>query len=135
MPPVSRMSNLIFILDYSAVSFLTEQQVVTNPLATSIAPLPDNAAASNTPTFAFTASSAFSPAPTVPENVVFQVDTWQGAWTPATNNSNGSFTGTTAALLPGFHILYAYATDGQEATASPLIGNIQAYGFLVAPQP
>jgi hypothetical protein len=36
------------------------------------------------------------------------------------------------------HILYAYATDGQEATStntgvqsSPLIGNIKAYEFLV----
>jgi hypothetical protein len=40
-------------------------------------------------------------------------------------------------LQPGFHILYAYAGDGQEATSeqpgSPLIGAIAAYGFLVNP--
>jgi hypothetical protein len=42
---------------------------------------------------------------------------------------------TLASLQPGFHILYTFATDGQESTAtqpgSPVIGAIQAYGFLV----
>ena len=44
----------------------------------------------------------------------------------------------TASLQAGFHILYFYPTDGQEATSvntgaqsAPLIGNIKAYGFLV----
>ena len=49
-----------------------------------------------------------------------------------------------ATLSSGVHILYAYATDGQDATSiqagggaseqsSPLIGNITAYVFLVTP--
>jgi len=40
-------------------------------------------------------------------------------------------------LRLGVHILYSYATDGQEATStntgdhsSPLIGNVTAYVFL-----
>jgi hypothetical protein len=68
--------------------------------------------------------------------VYFQVDTWQNAWKSATG-SGPTFTGTVASLQPGFHILYAYAVDGQEATStqpgSPLTGAIQAYGFLVTP--
>jgi YVTN family beta-propeller protein len=126
--------NNLYLLSYNGLSMLTEQQVQASPLATTITALPNNTSATATPTFTFTASSSFSPDATVPENVLFQVDTWQGPWTSAQNNGSGAFTGTTAPLLPGFHILYAYATDGQEATGSPLIGTIQAYGFLVAPQ-
>jgi len=45
-------------------------------------------------------------------------------------------------LLPGVHILYAYATDGQDATStmtttgggsSPLVGAISSYPFVVVP--
>jgi hypothetical protein len=41
-------------------------------------------------------------------------------------------------LLPGTHLLFAFAVDGQEATSintgassSPLIGQISAYHFLM----
>ena len=68
------------------------------------------------------------------------MDTWQGAWTAANNLGGGQFSGQTAALPRGLHILYAYSTDGQEATStntdlqsSPLISNIAAYPFTVAP--
>ena len=66
----------------------------------------------------------------------FQVDTWQGPWTQATS-SGSSWSGTVPTLQPGFHFLYAFADDGQDATStqsgSPLVSNIAAYGFLVAP--
>ena len=43
--------------------------------------------------------------------------------------------GTLAPLPLGFHTLYAYTVDGQEATSTqagaPLTGTIQAYGFVV----
>ena len=42
----------------------------------------------------------------------------EGTWTAATSEGSGRFQGTTPALLPGFHILYAYATDGQQATST-----------------
>ena len=52
---------------------------------------------------------------------------------PATGTAP-SFAGTAPTLQPGFHILYAYATDAQDATAiwagTPMVSNIQAYGFL-----
>ena len=122
---------------------LAEQQVQTIPLTATISPLPGNQTSSTTPTFTFTASSTFSPTAPPPDAVYFQVDTWQGVWTPATATMTpASFTGTLPALSPGVHILYAYATDGQDATSiqagggsseqsSPVIGNITAYLFLV----
>ena len=69
-------------------------------------------------------------------NVYFQVDTWQGSWARATGNGS-SFSGTLSVQPLGFHILYAFASDGQEATStqagSPMVGAITAYGFMVTP--
>ena len=122
------------------VIVITEKQVQAIPLTAGIQPLAGNVTGNLTPSFNFTAASAFSPHATTPDNVLFQVDTWQGTWTAAANAGNGSLTGQTPALQPGFHILYAYSTDGQEATSvntgeqsAPLIGNLAAYGFLVSP--
>lgn len=112
---------------------IDEQQVQASPLTTTITPLPGNQTGSPTPIFTFAAASTTA---TVPGGVYFQVDTWQNAWTAATG-TNPSYAGTPAALQPGFHILYAFAVDGQEGTStqagSPLTGAIQAYGFLVTP--
>lgn len=59
---------------------------------------------------------------------------WDIAVNPITNN------GTTPALLPGVHIVYAWVSDGSHATSnnpssSPSIGQIAAYVFVVAPLP
>jgi len=117
---------------------LSDKDVQPSPLIVAITPLADNTATVATPTFSFQASSTFAPYDLTPRNVLFQVDTWQGTWSAATSEGSGKFQGTTPALLPGFHILYAYATDGQQATStitgaqsSLLIGSVAAYGFLV----
>ena len=110
------------------------------PITVAITPLAGNSTGSPTPLFDFTASNSFTSAPA--HSVFYQVDTWQGPWTAATPQGSGAFTGNTATLQLGFHILYAYATDGEEATStitgaqsSPLVGSIAAYGFLVAAPP
>ena len=142
---VNPVTNRIYAANYgglpnydgTTVTAITEEQVQTVPLSVSITPLTGNQTPSATPIFEFTAQSAFSPTTLPPKNVFFQVDTWQGPWTRATS-SGSSFTGTASTLLPGFHFLYAYADDGQDATSvqadSPLTGAIAAYGFLVTPQ-
>ncbi|MGA9897112.1 MAG: choice-of-anchor D domain-containing protein [Terriglobales bacterium] len=121
----------------SNASVLTAESVQPNPIVAAIGPLTNNQTSNETPTFQFTASNGLSPAPV--DELLFQLDTWLGSWTPATAGTPGKFSGTTATLLPGFHTIYAYATEGEEATStvtgsqsSPLIGNIAAYGFLVA---
>jgi YVTN family beta-propeller protein len=134
---VNPLTSKIYIANGSNnnVTVIDEQQVQPIPLTTSITPLPVNQTNNPTPSFTFTASST-TVAP--PNAMFFQVDTWQNTWSTATG-INPTFTGTLASLQPGFHILYAYAGDGQEATStqpgSPLIGAIQAYGFLVTPPP
>jgi YVTN family beta-propeller protein len=150
---VNPMTNAIYVANAgsSSVTVLAEQGVQTIPLTATISPVPGNQTSSATPTFTFTASSSFSPTAPPPGAVYFQVDTWQGAWTPATATTiPGSFTGTLPALSPGMHLVYAYATDGQDATSiqagggsagasseqsSPVIGNITAYLFLVTAPP
>src|SRR5207245_7368156 len=68
-----------------------------------------------------------------------RVDSWQGPWTVATAAGGGAYTVTTAPLQNGVHILYAFAGDGQHATASgatpnpgSLVGNVAAYVFVEA---
>ena len=123
----------------NTVTVLTEQAVNTVPLQVAIAPLPGNSTSSNTPTFALTATTTFTPPAPAIQGVAYQVDTWQGPWGAATATGGGTFTATTPTLQPGVHILYAYATDAQASTtgsqSSPLIGNITAYLFLVTPAP
>jgi YVTN family beta-propeller protein len=130
---VNPVTNKVYVADIydNTVTVIDEQQVEPIPLTTSIHPLPDNQADGPTPSFTFSAQSTTA---TTPGNVFFQVDTWQNLWSTATGN-NPTFSGTVAPLQPGFHIIYAYAGDGQEATStqigSPLTGTMQAYGFLV----
>lgn len=127
------------------LTVLTEQPTQPSPLQAGIEPLPGDVTHTPTPTFDFLATTNFTPSAPQPDSVLFQVDTWQGPWTAATAQGIGAFSGQVAApLQPGFHILYAYATDGQHGTSTlasaaegtttgPLIGNIAAYPFLVSP--
>ena len=133
----------------------TENALVDNSLTvTSIGLQPNannsgNTTVTTSPVFAFTASNNLVPSGPL-TGVYFQADTTQGAWTPADPvvGNAGSFTGyasdlTAGFLTPGFHILYAYATDGEDATSAnsgiysvqdgPVVGTITSYGFLVAP--
>jgi YVTN family beta-propeller protein len=129
-----------------SLSVFGEQNVQAIPLTTTITPLSNNQTTSTTPSFSFKATSTFTPTATTPDAVYFQVDTWGGAWIAATSGTGGEFTGTTGTLEPGFHILYAFATDGQDAGStqgqgelgsdnSPIVGNIAAYGFLMSGTP
>ncbi|MGA2631822.1 MAG: choice-of-anchor D domain-containing protein, partial [Terriglobia bacterium] len=138
----STVTNRIYVTNgvSNSVTVIEEQNVQSIPLQATITPLAGDITGSLTPTFSFGASSAFTPFAPPPDNLLFQADTWQGPWVAATNQGGGNFSGTTPTLQPGFHILYAYATDGQEATStitrtqnSPLISNIAAYGLLVSP--
>jgi hypothetical protein len=122
-----------------SVTVIAETPVPTNPLVTGIAPLPGNATTGTTPTFSMTVTSA--PGFSV-RNVYYQVDTDQGTWLTATPAGGSSFSGTTPTLTPGNHTLYAFATDGNDATtinagpqSSPLVGAIAAYTFAVTVVP
>ena len=115
---------------------IAEERTQPVPLVTTIAPIPGGIS-NSMPVFTFTAASTFAPDATTVEHVYFQVDTWEGPWIAATPGA-GNFTGTpAAALLKGTHIVYAYATDGQESNSTgptqQLIGPIAAGVFTVIP--
>src|ERR1700722_12750126 len=98
-----------------------------------------NVLATETPTFVYDSTS---PANETLDASFYQLDSWTGAWTAAmsTTTANQYSAAINVPLTPGFHIGYAFGTDGQEGTSantgpqsSPLIGNIASYGFIVAP--
>jgi YVTN family beta-propeller protein len=121
------------------ITVITELTTASIPLEVAIQPLSRNATKNQTPTFTFKATDNFAPNPTVIDGVWYQVDTWQGKWSATQSVGSGTYKGKIGSPLAlGMHVLYAYATDGQEATAtntgvgtSPLVGNIAAYPFLV----
>lgn len=136
---VSPFSNNAYVanLGDGTVTIISES-IQPIPLQSSIAALSGNQTANAAPSFTFKGGSSFTPFAPPIDNLFYQVDTWLDPWTAAAPQNSGSFTGSTGPLTPGFHILYAYATDGEEATAtnagsqsSPLVSNVTAYGFLV----
>jgi YVTN family beta-propeller protein len=139
---VNPVTNALFASG-SAVTVIGAPPAQAIPLTTTITPLSGNQTSSPTPTFNFTASSTFGPTAPPVNAVYFQFDTWQGPWI-ATTSAPGGFSGTAPTLAVGPHILYAYATDGQDSSSimsntnggsSPLIGAIAAYTFAVSSAP
>jgi hypothetical protein len=115
----------------NTLSLIEDRPPQPLPLTTEIAPLAGNQTLLLSPTFQFQVEGSSA---TSSDRVYFQIDTLQNTWTGSTDQ-NSSITGKTVTLQPGFHILYAYAVDGQQAAStqpgSPLTGTVQAYGFLV----
>ena len=123
------------------VTVITEQDVQPIPLTVSITPQAF-APNSTSRSFTFTASSTFMPTAPPVQQIHYQVDTWTGTWQTATPAGSNTQSGTVGPLQDGVHIVYAYATDGGDATStntgsgngtssSPLIGPIQAFVFFI----
>jgi YVTN family beta-propeller protein len=150
--PVAVAANSISNQDYivnqsdASVTAITEYQPQSNNLQTTISTFTGNATSTTTPTFTFSAMNTLSektppPSPTFAPiaNIYYQVDSWQGAWTPTKTQSG--FSATLAPLSPGVHTIFAFATDGEDSTSTisgmqsgPTIGQIASYQFLVAPE-
>jgi YVTN family beta-propeller protein len=142
---VNPVTNKIYVANACSynVTVIAEQQVQRIPLANKVKHLAGNMTTNPTPTFTFSAKNMFAPIAPAVDGLYFQVDTWQGPWRAAhLQNPLDGFRGRTHPLLPGVHILYAYATDGQDGTStmttqvggsSPLVGEISAYLFVVVP--
>ncbi len=120
---------------YGYVTVLTEQQVQAIPLVTTISALPGGVTSETNPSFNFTVSDSFSPFAPAVENVYYQLDSWQGPWLSATGTAP-NFSAQLSPLAQGSHILYAWASDGTDASelasAQTAIGAITAYPFTVA---
>ena len=123
----------------SNVTVLTEQQVSATLLQASVLPLAANLSATLAPHLEF-AASRMGTLPTAPPRLEYQIDSWQGAWRAANTLGGARFDAASPALAPGFHVLYAFSSDGQSASSSSphtqsnsLNSNIVAYGFTVSP--
>jgi YVTN family beta-propeller protein len=118
-----------------------EQSIQLNEVSNFQGPVnqSSNVLATETPTIVYDSTS---PANETLDASFYQLDSWTGAWIAAMSTSTPSqySAAVSVPLTPGYHIGYAFGTDGEEATSanagpqsSPLVGNIAAYGFIVAP--
>lgn len=160
---INLASNNIYVtnLQDATVTEISEEQVQPIPLVTSIDALPGNVTLTSTPTFTFTAANSFAAEPVfIPGNVhktvkplfsntpaaplgssglvthvYYQIDTWEGRWIEALPVC-GDFAATVSpALRQGTHVVYAYATDGEESHSTgqtqQLVGQMAAEVFTV----
>ena len=130
---VNPFTSKIYVANYSSsnVTVLSEEQAQPSPLTTIITPLPNNTTTSATQTFQFAATDTASPPVT---NLYLQFDSLEGAWSHGTPANAGTFTGAASGLSLGTHVLYAFGTDGEDATSvmrasSPVTGKITSYLF------
>ena len=136
---VNPVTNKIYIANSGSanVTAITPVRAQPSPITTNITPLPGHATVLPRPSFSLSASSTFSPTTPLIRHIYYQVDTSTGPWLKA-SPAGASGNGQTPALLPGTHLLFAFAVDGQEATSintgqgsSPVIGQVSAYHFLM----
>ncbi len=125
------LSNGVFQDPLTVIDEQIEQDI---PLDVTITPLPNNVSVTRCPEFMFEASSTYSPGMPAISRIYYQIDTWTGEWKEATP-AGSTASATTEQLTQGYHVIYAFATDGQEASmsagASPVLGEIAAYPFTV----
>ena len=127
-------ANAINVTDFSVVTAANEQDI---PLAAAITTLPGNTTQTGRPLFGFGAATTFAPTAPALGKLYYQVDSRMGTWTEAPASGPG-YAATLAPLLPGEHTIFAYATDGQDATSvnsgfqsGPLTSKVVAYTFVV----
>jgi len=136
---VDALTGKVYVANQGSpsVSVLGAPPVSASLLAVTVQPLAGNVSSTLAPHLEFRVLGSLSAAP---RSLLFQVDTRQGTWISASLLDDKHFSGVTPALAPGFHVLYAFASDSQPAnSASPRAGsnalesNMVAYGFTVSP--
>ncbi|MDD4295380.1 MAG: beta-propeller fold lactonase family protein [Ruminiclostridium sp.] len=141
---VNPSTNKIYVVNKDhygvtgSVTVIDEQSEQDASPAAMIMPLLGNITSDTTPAFEFNAPSE-SPLPV--RQIWYQTDTLNGQWQKAVPEGS-SACATISALSLGTHILYAMATDGQDASSvntgtgsSPMIGKTVAYAFTVISPP
>lgn len=117
----------------SSVTVLDPSPQQPGFLQTTIQPLANNSTVSATPTFNFTATSTYTPTAPLVQQIYYQLDAITGPWLKA-SPMGGAASGVSPPLIGGMHVVYAFATDGQEAAAgSPVPGQVSAYAFFYVP--
>ena len=130
---INLATSNVYVVSNQGLSVVRDTPLDAVPL-TATAVIPNQA--TTVPKFAATAASGFG---TSVQRVYFQVDDVVGQWRIAALAA-GQFTINAAPQLPGMHLLYTFATDGQESTSvntgaqsAPLIGSVSVQPFFVVP--
>lgn len=108
------------------------QRETANPLPVQIAPFPNNTLTDVAASVRFTPKNNYAPIAGRILDVYYQLDSTQGVWNKAAYTGREDWTDTIHNLEPGTHVMFAMATDGQEAKAGVGFGG--AYIFYVAPK-
>ncbi|MBU8711156.1 fibronectin type III domain-containing protein [Brevibacillus parabrevis] len=108
------------------------QRETASPLPVKIDAFPNNRLTDGTASVRFTPKNNYAPIQGRILDVYYQLDSSQGAWKKATPSGPDDWIGSLDGLTPGMHVLFAMATDGQEAKMGSGVGG--AYSFYVAPQ-
>ena len=134
---INPFTNTAYVAGTESVLVVPEHAARGVPISTTVTPLPGNVTSSTTPTFTLNATSSFSPVTPPIRNVYYQFETWSGPWLKASPGAGGWTVQPPSALARGVHVLYAFASDGQDTTgnkiedgSSPVIGSIASYLFV-----
>ncbi len=125
-----------FTSTHASVREHDEGEVAAIPLTTAVTA--DPVAPDGTVVVHFAATSGFA-TPLPIEQIYYQVDATDGAWTPA--SSAGPSASAVLQLAPGEHLVHAFAVDGQEATLghinrrNPVTGPVASLSILVPAPP
>jgi YVTN family beta-propeller protein len=130
---VNPVTNKIYVAN-SNNTVIDADMKAANPLSVWIVPFTGNTVPGTNTALSFYVSNQYSPTSLPVQTVYYQLDTLNNQWLKA-SSANGAWTGALANLSPGEHVLYAYASDGQDSSsnssASPVIGGLAAYSFSV----
>ncbi len=125
---VNPVNGKVFSFDNvgKAVLVLTPVVAAQSGLATYISPLAGNTSFSGSFAIDLDAASLYGPEEVPVRHSYYQIDSLLGAWTSAEGQGPMPY------LPLGLHTLYAFATDGEEASGAqscPVVGQVAAYTF------
>ncbi|GIP20879.1 fibronectin type III domain-containing protein [Paenibacillus sp. J22TS3] len=129
---VNPVTNQVYATATTNQLMAIHQRETASPLPVKIDAFPNNRLTDGTASVRFTPKNNYAPIQGRILDVYYQLDSSQGAWKKATPSGQENWEGSLDGLTPGMHVLFAMATDGQEAKMGSGVGG--AYPFYVAPQ-
>ena len=140
---VNPITNRYYVTSPSGVTIINGNAGDTrqsNPIATTITPLPSNTSATGSGSITLNASSSFAPSAPQILGVYYQLDGETGPWLKA--GGSGPYTASFSGLSPGSHTIRAVAADSgitsnmnTQHQNTPLVGTIATYTFTVGGTP
>lgn len=124
---VHPVSNQILIANDAdgTISVIDDRGTTAPHIVTQINPVENNTTSASAAQFSIATTDPIAGSSV--GQVYYQIDTLQGPWSLASGQGANSFLARPMRIAPGFHTIYAFATDGQ------LISNTAGYYFFSFP--